>query len=631
MKRVCREQELEQALRRTAPGGPPAPDFASWRIRHAGVVAALAEPDKREKRRPSFGRVIRLGRTLIRTRRRRFSAVAAAMLLATVFLMRGTSPAWSVEQTIAAMKKVKVVLMTGKGYCNGQRVDFHFWVRPPGDGSESLRIRYQCGCERKTVIVVQGHTLYRYFPTENLVTVGDCSRLEDLQYWYEGAQFSPWLTGKLLDILKLVGRGWQQTAVTDPATGKEQIHVTCSHPASNVSFYLVVDPESKLIQRAKLWKNLTREGEPVFDAQVFTYNPELPDGFFDFKVPDGATVVNEQAVEEGLAHFEHPDEVRRGEGFMVLADRRMFAMMALLNATGFDEELPGTPMHPVRVKVREMVAAELARHAQQAETWRQYIQTRRVAMFQYEDFALSLSTDYPFRRIRPDAEVGYAWALQRLPGMPQVLNDFWRTVHLDEIWSQVKPQYLAEIREYDLERMQREMTFLWDYLRMARPDSFVITNIPNLLDRHATSMGAHYEDYYYSVEGPGATSYGLNTYGYLHRVVDGWVKSNFEAARDKLLKYYEAGKQGPLAQAKQDPVVFVSECLVRALEHRLWVRQSGDAATETRVKEHIAALSEGGLSLTPPFYQLLSEFEQSDQPFDQFVPVLFGRLTECGQ
>ena len=52
MKRVCREQELEQALRRTAPGGPPVPDFASWRTRHAGAVAALADLDKKEKQPP---------------------------------------------------------------------------------------------------------------------------------------------------------------------------------------------------------------------------------------------------------------------------------------------------------------------------------------------------------------------------------------------------------------------------------------------------------------------------------------------------------------------------------------------------------------------------------------------------
>jgi hypothetical protein len=188
----------------------------------------------------------------------------------------------------------------------------------------------------------------------------------------------------------------------------------------------------------------------------------------------------------------------RGAGFMVLADRRMFALMALLNATGFDEEVANESMHPVRVKVRELVAAQMARHPQQAAAWRQYVQTRGVAMFQYEDFALSLSTDYPFRRIRPDAEVGYQWAAKRLPGLPQVLNDFWRTVRLDEIWSQVKPEYIAEIRKYDLEKMQRQMDFLWSYLRMPRQDTLTLVNVPNLLDRHFW-RSALLENFYYTV------------------------------------------------------------------------------------------------------------------------------------
>jgi hypothetical protein len=52
--------------------------------------------------------------------------------------------------------------------------------------------------------------------------------------------------------------------------------------------------------------------------------------------------------------FNHPDEIVKGQGFMVLADRRLFVVMAFLNAVGMDEEFPGKPMHPVRVGVREL-------------------------------------------------------------------------------------------------------------------------------------------------------------------------------------------------------------------------------------------------------------------------------------
>ena len=58
--------------------------------------------------------------------------------------------------------------------------------------------------------------------------------------------------------------------------------------------------------------------------------------------------------------FPHEDEVRRGEGFVVLADRRVFATMAFLNATGFDDEAEGVSMHPVRRRVRALLAEALA-------------------------------------------------------------------------------------------------------------------------------------------------------------------------------------------------------------------------------------------------------------------------------
>jgi hypothetical protein len=250
----------------------------------------------------------------MKTRKRRFGvAAAAAVALAIAFIVPGTNTAWSVEQTIAAMKKIETVHIKGKNICEGKLVDFDCWVHSPGTGSDSLRLRNQCGCERKGTLVVQGSTVYAYLPAEKVIRIRDGSKMQDLQYWYEGAKISPWLTGKLLETLKLVGHGWQQTTETDPNTGKEQIVITCSHPPSNVSFLLIVDPENKLVQRAKLWRNLTREGKPTFDAQEFTYNPVLPADFFQLKAPPGVIVLSEEAEEQHLALFDQGENLFQNE------------------------------------------------------------------------------------------------------------------------------------------------------------------------------------------------------------------------------------------------------------------------------------------------------------------------------
>jgi tetratricopeptide (TPR) repeat protein len=243
----------------------------------------------------------------MKTRKRKLGfAAAAAVALAVAFIAPGTNKAWSVEQTIAAMKKIESLHITGKNVCLGKLVNFDCWVRFQGTGSDALRLRYQCGCERKTTIVVQGDSVYAYSPVENTVRIMDGSTIKDLQYWYEGAQFSPWLTGKVLETLKLIGRGWEQTTEMDPNTGKEQIIVTCNHPPSNISALLVVDPQSKLVRRAKLWRNLTRAGGPEFDAQTIVYNPEIADDLFESQIPPGVTVVDQTLFDRAEQLF-HKD------------------------------------------------------------------------------------------------------------------------------------------------------------------------------------------------------------------------------------------------------------------------------------------------------------------------------------
>ena len=53
--------------------------------------------------------------------------------------------------------------------------------------------------------------------------------------------------------------------------------------------------------------------------------------------------------------FSHENEMVRNDDFIVLVDRRVFAVMAFMNACGFDEEFPGKEMHPVRIDTRKAI------------------------------------------------------------------------------------------------------------------------------------------------------------------------------------------------------------------------------------------------------------------------------------
>ena len=45
-------------------------------------------------------------------------------------------------------------------------------------------------------------------------------------------------------------------------------------------------------------------------------------------------------------------------------------------------------------------------------------------------------------------------------------------------------------------------------------------------------------------------------------------------------------------------------------------------------EKQVAYDTKEGLKLTQPFYNLLAEFEQSNKPFDQFLPTMLEHLPE---
>ena len=348
-------------------------------------------------------------------------------------------------------------------------------------------------------------------------------------------------------------------------------------------------------------------------------------------LPAGCSTLHVHPIDPEPVRFGHPDEVVKAGGFMALADRRVFAAMALANAGGYDEELSDFSMHPVRIKVRRALEARLADKPEQRETYQAYYRSviAPVRLFAYKSYVLSLSSDYPFRRIRPDEELGYPFTAVALEDLPKMLNEFWVTADLDGIWEDVKPAYIAEIKKYDLDKMERQMAFLWHYLRMQRHDSSaIIVHVPDLLSRHLGAMGAGYEHYYYNVENPGAGGYGLNVHEYLHSIVNRLVEANYPRFQAKLQAYYAAAKGAPAVQHYQHPVTFTFECMVLALDRRISVKFENDPEW-TRLREgQVAHNTIEGFSLTQPFYDLLAEYEQSDKPFDQYLPVLLERLPE---
>lgn len=338
-------------------------------------------------------------------------------------------------------------------------------------------------------------------------------------------------------------------------------------------------------------------------------------------------------IQPETARFTDPDQIVEGDGFLVVADRRIFAAMAFLNAAGYNEELQGFAMHPVRIRVRREVKRRLADEPRKLKTYEAYYReviARRIPMSAYKDYVLSLSSDYPFRPIQPADRLGYPYSSEALRRLPEILNEFWALANLEEVWKQVRPDYITEIHRYDVAKMKRQMTFLWEYLRMPRQDPFILVHIPDLLGRHLDAMGAEYEPYFYCVDNPGANDGRLDMHEYLHTVANPLVDAYYGEFGDKLDAYYLAAQWMPAVASSRDPVTFVHECLVAALNRRISMKFENDPAWTHQKEVQVGRDTQEGLLLAQPFYDGLAEYERSTLSFDRFLPNLLAHLPEYG-
>jgi hypothetical protein len=202
---------------------------------------------------------------------------------------------------------------------------------------------------------------------------------------------------------------------------------------------------------------------------------------------------------------------------------------------------------------------------------------------------------------------------------------------LEEIWQEVKPDYLAELARYDFSRMSSDVDRMWAYLRMKRVNQGMVVSVPDLINRHNQATGSRFDNIFYSVEGPGSSDYGLNTHEYLHPVTRPFVEAAVQGFEVKLALYFRASKDTPAVKTYGTLVSFVDECLVHALDERIAIKVSDRDSTRRWAESDNSAATKSGLILTEPFYRLLADYEKSNISFSEYLPVLIEKLPDYAQ
>jgi outer membrane lipoprotein-sorting protein len=210
--------------------------------------------------------------------------IAIAIVLLVAILNCTATPAWAIEQTIEAIEGFHAIYGSGVTVDeNGNEFEFEYWARPRKDGTASGDLRMEAKGGRVIVVNEQKNITYKYDPARNVVSV------ESGITFYS----SPWINGEYFRTMKEDCTEWHEEYRKDELTGRDCVFVKASDrdPGNNWSYIFQFDLETKLPIRGKVWNNSDFRGKPYVTANEVVYNPVLPEGIFDFKIPEGVKVI----------------------------------------------------------------------------------------------------------------------------------------------------------------------------------------------------------------------------------------------------------------------------------------------------------------------------------------------------
>lgn len=309
---------------------------------------------------------------------------------------------------------------------------------------------------------------------------------------------------------------------------------------------------------------------------------------------------------------------------VIQPDMRLFAMMAALNAAGFDIEF-GSQYHPAREAVRKFakdVDPDLLARLKDFYRINKGNQTDEAQLAKYISLAVSLTDPPPLglstreELIPPDARAIASFA--------DLLREFYQQAHISRQWIDLKPQYDRAINQ--LGPQLREVLLHSDaYLRVPFGgfSSRTLAIYVELAAPVNTVNVRSYQDNYYVVLGDSAIPRLDDVrHAYLHFHLDNLVAANltkFEAGSGSGLLSLVTKEEGVDPAYTKEFHVLATESLIRAVELRM------DRVPAARAKESIDAYYRSGLLLTPYFYEALELFDQQQAGIrDSFTQIARG-------
>ena len=302
------------------------------------------------------------------------------------------------------------------------------------------------------------------------------------------------------------------------------------------------------------------------------------------------------------------------------ANLTLFTVLAAINAAGYDADLDSPSNHPLRMAVRQAVAA---RKPPSLERLKKLFQARRAwnwnaELGQYISYALSVSGPPDFKpkfspnRMPPDTVA--------LEGLSPVLADFYREAGIEDLWQRSQPAFEEVIGRYH-EQTAKAIFEANMYLRnptsgMAGRRFQVIIDLlgaPNQV--HTRSFA---DDYYVVVtHGPRARIEEIR-HAYLHYLLDP-LAIRFQQHLEPKRGLGDLAHGSPLLNEayKNDFVLLAGMSWGKA----------GEAGLDRSLgAKHVEQAMREGFILTACFYEALPAYEKQEQALRLYLPAMFDAI-----
>jgi tetratricopeptide (TPR) repeat protein len=305
------------------------------------------------------------------------------------------------------------------------------------------------------------------------------------------------------------------------------------------------------------------------------------------------------------------------------ANPSLFAVLAAINAAGYDAEIGSASNNPLRETVRRALASRnipclndlkrfVREHKQKDDT---------ADLSQYVSFALLVDGPPAFQfhlkqnELPPDVVA--------LDGFQELLVRFYQEAGVESLWNMAQPSIDAAIARYH-EPVSRAVLEASAYLRTPG-GGYLGRRFQIYLDLLAApnniQMRNYVDDYFIVLTPSPEPQIADVRHAYLHYLLDPMaMRYSDELAKKKTLGDYALAAPYLEEYYKSDFLLLATECLIKAVESRL---EPGSAQKKLALVQQ--ALGEGYI-LTPHFAEQLVLYEKQDLAMRYYFPDLVASI-----